>query len=170
MNRLLWEARRMQWRLGTPGLLAAVLVVAVIAIVLFEIVPTARDIATREGDLDTRTAKLTEPPPPTPDEAVGPANADQRFFIFLHSFHAIAQKNGLSIPQVSYEPPKDEGALKRYAVSTTFSSTWPQLRGFIADLRRLPGARCQRLAVSRPDIGATQLEVRLQCSFVVEGA
>ncbi|QYD69726.1 hypothetical protein KZJ38_05030 [Paraburkholderia edwinii] len=170
MNRLLWEARRMQWRLGTPGLLAAVLVGAVIAIAVFEIVPTARDIATREHELDTRTAKLAEPPPPTPDEAVGPASPDQRFFVFLHSFHAIALKNGISIPQVSYEPPKEDGALRRYAVTASFASTYLQLRSFFADLRRLPGVRCQRVAVSRPDIGATQLDVRIQCSFLVEGA
>lgn len=170
MNRLIWEAKRMQWRLGTTGLLAAILVGAVIAIALFEIVPTARDIATREHELETRAAKLTEPPPPVPDEAAGPASADQRFFVFLHSFHAIALKNGVSLPQVSYEPAKEEGALRRYAVSASFTSTYLQLRGFFADLRRLPGARCQRIAVSRPDIGATQLEVRIQCSFLVEGA
>jgi hypothetical protein len=170
MNRILWEARRAQWRLGTPGLLAAVIVAVVMSIILLEIVPTKRDIETRQHELETRSVKLLEPPPPTPDEAVGPVSADQRFFVFLHSFHAIAAKNGVSIPQVSYEPPKDEGALRRYAVTGTFSTTYPQLRNFIADLRRLPGARCQRVAVSRPNIGVTQLEVRIQCSFLVEGA
>jgi len=170
MNRLIWEARRMQWRLATPGLLAVVLIGVVVAIALFEIVPTARDIGTREHELDARAAKLSDAPPPTPDEAVGPASADQRFFVFLHSFHAIALKNGISIPQVSYEPAREEGALRRYAVTAAFTSTYLQLRGFFGDLRRLPGARCQRVAVTRPDIGATQLEVRIQCAFLVEGA
>jgi hypothetical protein len=170
MNRLWWEARRGQWRLGTTGVLAALVLVAALAVALLEIVPTGRDIAARRLDLDARAAKLVGAPPPMPDEAVEPANPDQRFFIFLHGFHAIALKNGVQIPQVTYEPSKEDGALRRYAVSGTFTSTYLQLRSFVADLRRLPGARCQRVAASRPDIGATQLEVRIQCSFFVGGA
>ncbi|CCD36063.1 unnamed protein product [Candidatus Paraburkholderia kirkii UZHbot1] len=154
------------------GLLALLIVGAAAVIALVEILPLRRDIAARETNLGAREAKLKQPPPPSPDEAVAPGNAEQRYFVFLHSLQAIAAKNGISIPQISYQraAPDKDSSLRRYVVETTFASPHLQLRGFIRDLRTLPGVRCERLTVSRPNIGATQVEVRLQCSFLVEAA
>jgi hypothetical protein len=170
MNRLLWELRRAQWRLGAFGLLAMLMIGAAAVIALMQIVPLREDIATREADLNARAAKLRQPPPPSPDEAVEPESAEQRYFVFLHSLLAIAAKNQIVLPQVTYSvPAQDKGSpLRRYTVETTFNSTYPQLRGFLVEIRTLPGIRCERLTVSRPNISVTQLEVRLQCSFLVE--
>jgi hypothetical protein len=169
MNRLLWEMRRAQWRLGTIGLLAMLLIGGAAIIALVQIVPMRDDIAAREADLDARAAKLRLPPPPSPDEAVAPVSPEQRYFVFLHSLHAIAAKNAIALPQVTYSlAAQDKDAPRRYTVDTTFASTYLQLRSFLVDIRSLPGVHCERLTISRPNIGVTQLEVRLQCSFVVE--
>ncbi|SAK39974.1 hypothetical protein AWB76_00127 [Caballeronia temeraria] len=173
MNRLVWELRRAQWRLGLFGLLAVLLLGGAAVIALTEIVPLRNDIAGREADLNARAARLRQPPPPSPDEAVSPVSPEQRYFVFLHSLHAIAAKNGIVIPQITYQAAaqeKDDPSLKRYVIETTFSATYLQFRGFLRELRTLPGLRCERLTVSRPNIGVTQLEVRLQCAFLVEAA
>jgi hypothetical protein len=172
MNRPLWELRRAQWRLGTFGLLAMLLLVGAAVIALVEIVPLRRDIAAREADLDARTARLTQPPPPSPDLAVAPDSPEQRYFVFLHGLHAIAAKHGLTIPQITYQlaAQDKDSPLRRYVVETAFTSRYLQLRGFLADLRTLPGVRCERLTISRPNIGVTELDVRLQCAFLVEAS
>ncbi len=138
---------------------------------MVEIVPLACDIAERESDLDACTAKLRQPPP-SPDEAVGPVSPDQPYFVFLHSLHAIAAKNGIAIPQISYrlaEPDKGS-TMRRYFIETTFTTRYEQFRGFIFELRTLPGIRCEKLSVSQPNIAETKVEVRLQCAFLVEAA
>lgn len=172
MNRWRWELQRAQWRLGTFGLLALLLVGGAAVIALVEALPLRSDIAARETDLDARAAKLTQPPPPSPDQALAPVSAEQRYFVFLHSLHAIAARNGVAIPQISYQlaAQDKDSTLRRYIVDTTFTSSYPQLRGFLAELRPLPGVRCERLTISRPNIGETQLEVRLQCAFLVEAS
>ena len=170
MNRLLWELRRARWRSGTFGLLALLLIGSAGIIALVQILPLREDIATREANLDARAAKLTQPPPPSPDEAVAPVSAEQRYFVFLHSLHAIAAKNGVTIPQITYQlaPQDGKSPLRRYVLDTSFTSTYLQLRAFIFELRTLPGIRCERLTASRPNIGVTQLDVRMQSSFLVE--
>jgi hypothetical protein len=170
MNRLLWEVRRAQWRLGTFGLLAMLLIGAAGVIALVQILPLHQDIAAREIDLDARATKLRQPPPPLPDEAVAPVSAEQRYFVFLHSLHAIAAKNNIPLPQITYSlaAPDKDATLRRYSVEATFTSTYLQLRDFLREMRALPGLRFERLTISRPNISVTQLEVRLQCSFLVE--
>jgi hypothetical protein len=171
MNRLVWELRRAQWRLGAFGLLAVLLIAGAAIVALTDILPLHRDIAQREADLNARAVHLTQPPPPSPDEAVAPVSPEERYFVFLHSLHAIAAKNGIAIPQITYQlaaQEKDDPSLRRYVVETTFSATYLQFRGFMHELRTLPGLRCERLSLSRPNIGVTQLEVRLQCAFLVE--
>jgi hypothetical protein len=172
MTRWLWELRRARWRLGTFGLLAMLMIVGAGIIALVQIMPLHADIASREADLNARAAKLKQPPPPSPDEATSPMNAEQRYFIFLHSLHAIAAKNGIALPQISYSlaPQDKDSPLRRYIVETNFTSGYLQLRAFLFEIRTLPGIRCERLAISRPNIGVTQLEVRLQCSFIVEAS
>ncbi|WP_144109484.1 hypothetical protein [Paraburkholderia sp. BCC1886] len=171
MNRGLWELRRLRWRLGNFGLLAALMIVVAATIALLEIRPMQRDLETRRESLAVREARLVQPPPPVPDDIVANGNPDQRFGIFLHSFHAMAAKSGLSIPQVVYQSPQqDDPAVRRYLVESTFSSDYLRLRAFIATLRHLDGVRIERLSITRPNIGATQLEVRIQCSYLVEVA
>ncbi|SAK75351.1 hypothetical protein AWB75_04239 [Caballeronia catudaia] len=172
MSRLLWELRRAQWRLGIFGVLAVLLFGASAVIALVQMLPLRADIAAREADLDARAATLKQPPPPSPDEAVAPVSAEQRYFIFLHSLHAIAAKNDIALPQITYQSAAQDkdSPLKRYVVETNFTSTYMQFRVFISELRTMPGLRCERLAISRPNIGTTQLEVRLQCSFLVEAS
>ncbi|WP_250450621.1 hypothetical protein [Caballeronia sp. ATUFL_M2_KS44] len=170
MNRRAWELRRLQWRLGTFGLIALLLIGGAAMIALAEIVPLRRDIAARTADLDARAAKLTQPPPSSPDEAVAPVSAEERYLVFLHSMHAIAAKYGLTIPQVTYQlaAQDKDSPLRRYVIETTFTSRYLPLRNFVFELRTLPGIRWERVTMSRPNIGATELEVRLQCAFVVE--
>ncbi|WP_175939718.1 hypothetical protein [Caballeronia sp. BCC1704] len=172
MNRWLWELRRLQWRLGTFGLIALLLLGGAAMIALADILPLRRDIAAREADLNARAARLTQPPPSSPDEAVAPVSAEQRYFVFLHSMHAIAARNGLSIPQVTYQlsAQDKESSLRRYVVEATFTSRYLPLRDFVFEMRTLPGIRWERVTISRPNIGATDLEVRLQCAFVVEAS
>lgn len=171
MNRAAWELRRGMWRLGKLGALGLLLLGVALVIALVEIVPLRNDIARRQVDLDARTLALREPPPPPPDEASGPSNANQRFFRFLHSFHAIAASNGLAIPQVSYGTTVEPGStVQRYLIETSFQSSYPQLSGFIRELRRLPGTHCEHVSAARPNIGATRLDIRMQCVFAVESA
>ncbi|SAK47302.1 hypothetical protein [Caballeronia ptereochthonis] len=171
MSRWTWELRRAQWRLGIFGVLAVLIALGAAIIALVDIVPLRADITARRHGLDARAASLKQPPPPAADEAVAPVSADQRYFVFLHSLHAIAAKNGMIIPQISYQVATErDSSVKRYLVEGSFQATYPQLRGFIGALRRLPGTRCERLTMTRADIGATQLEVRLQCAFLVEAA
>jgi hypothetical protein len=172
MNRGLWEMRRAQWRLGTIGLLALLLMGGAAVMMLVDVMPLRHDIAAREADLDTRAARLTQPPPPSPDQALADESPEQRYFVFLHSLHAIAAKNGVTLPQITYQlaAQDKDSPLRRYVVETTFTSRYLQLRSFISELRTLPGVRCERLTVSRPNIGATDLEVRLQCAFLVKAS
>lgn len=172
MSRLVWELRRAQWRLGIVGALAILLIGAAAVIALVQILPLHNDIAAREADLDARAAKLKLPPPPSPDQAVAPFSAEQRYFIFLHSLHAIAAKNGISLPQITYQlaAPDKDSSLKRYVVETTFAATYLQFRVFLSELRTMPGLRCERLTIARPNIGVTQLDVHLQCAFLVEAS
>lgn len=171
MNRWLWELQRARWRLGNFGLLALVLLAVAVSVVLMEILPLRRDLEARRHELDARGLKVSQPPAPKPDEALSPVSADQRFYIFLHSFHAIAAKSGLNIPQITYQiAAQNETSVRRYLVEGTFATDYAQLRGFVVELRHLNGVRIERIAITRPNIGATQLEVRLQCSFLVEVA
>ncbi|MDR0182585.1 hypothetical protein [Lysobacter arvi] len=169
MNRTVWQLQRARWRLGTIGVLAVVVLLFAVVVALVEIAPLQRDIAHRRADLEQRSAVIAHPPPPQPEQATDPGSADDRFSVFLHSFHAIAKKNGLDIPQVVYQPAgADAAPVRRYLLEATFNTTYPQFRVFLQDLRRLPGVRVEHLAVSRGDIGSTQLEIRMQCSFLVE--
>ena len=90
--------------------------------------------------------------------------------MFLHSLHAIAAKNGVVLPQITYQLAAEEkgSPLQRYVVDMTFTSPYLQVRGYIHDLRTVPGFRCERLTLSRPNIAETQLEVHMQCSILVE--
>lgn len=169
MTRWLWELRRARWRFGTFGWLALLLMVAATGVVVMEILPMRADLARRGEDLSRREAELKHAPTPAPDVVGGGMNADQRFSVFLHSFHAIASKHGLSIPQVTYQmATEDEASLRRYLVEATFTGAYLPVRMFVSDLRLLRGVRIERVSLSRTGIDKTQLDVRLKCSFLVE--
>ncbi|HEY5804435.1 MAG TPA: hypothetical protein VIT90_12145 [Lysobacter sp.] len=169
MNRIEWELRRGLWRLGTLGRVSIAVLAITVVIAWVEVWPMQRDLAQRRARLDDRVAAVVEPPPPLPEAARDKASADQKFSIFLHSFHAIAARRGLAIPSAVYQAaPSDSNRLRRYLVEASFNSDYQQFRGFIADLRQLPGVRIEHVTLSRQDIGQTRLAVRLQCSFLVE--
>jgi hypothetical protein len=171
MKRFEWELRRGLWRLGNLGRLAVAVFVIAAVVVCVEVWPLQRDLAQRRELLDARLAAMVHAPPPTPEEALDKASADQRFSAFLHSFHAIAAHHGLTIPSAVYQAePGDGSRLRRYLVEASFNSDYRQFRGFTADLRQLPGVRIELLTLSRQDIGQTQLAIRIQCSLLVEVA
>lgn len=169
MTRWLWELRRARWRFGTFGWLALLLMAVAAGVVVMEVLPMRADLARRAEELAAREAKLAHAPTPAPDVAGKAMNADQRFSVFLHSFHAIASKHGLSIPQVTYQAvAEDEASLRRYLVEGTFTGAYLPIRTFVADLRLLRGVRVERVSISRTGIDKTQLDVRIKCSYLVE--
>ncbi|MFC3816167.1 hypothetical protein [Lysobacter sp. GCM10012299] len=169
MKRIEWELRRASWRLGNLGRLAVVVLVIAGVIAWVEVRPLQVDLAKRGEQLDARTVAMAHAPPPLPEAALDKASADQRFSVFLHSFHAIAARHGLVIPSAVYQAePSDGTRLRRYLVEASFNSDYRQFRAFTADLRQLPGVRIEHLTLSRQDIGQTQLAIRIQCSLLVE--
>lgn len=169
MKRLEWELRRGLWRLGNLGRLAVVVIAIAAVIVWVKVLPLKRDLTTRNQQLEARIAAIAHAPPPTPQTAFDKASADQRFSVFLHSFHAIAARHGLPIPSAVYQAvPSDGSRLRRYLVVASFKSDYRQFRAFTADLRQLQGVRIENLTLSRQDIGQTQLAIRIRCSLLVE--
>lgn len=169
MTRWIWELRRARWRFGTFGWLALLLMAVAAGVAALEILPMRADLARRTEELAAREARLAHAPTPDPDVADRTMNADQRFSVFLHSFHAIAGKHGLSVPQVTYQTvAEDEASLRRYLVEGTFTGAYLPIRMFVSDLRLLRGVRIERVTLSRTGIDKTQLDVRIKCSFLVE--
>jgi len=169
VTRWIWELRRARWRFGTFGWLALLLMMMAAGVAVSEILPMRADLARRTAELSTREAQLVHAPPPAPDVVGRAMTADQRFSVFLHSFHAIAGQHGLSVPQVTYQAvAEDEASLRRYLVEGTFTGSYLQVRTFVADLRLLRGVRIERVTLSRTGIDKTQLDARIKCSFLVE--
>lgn len=168
MNKLVWSIKRWQWRLGTLGMLAVLLAFVAIVIAFAEIIPLHKDLAKREQQLQQQRLTLERPPLAT-EVAGDAAGGELRFTRFLGDFYALAARDGIELPQVEYQvQSEDEGRLQRHLVRVPIKSSYPVVRSFLGELRRMRGVRLDTISMSRDDIAQTTLDIDLRFSYLVE--
>jgi Tfp pilus assembly protein PilO len=86
---------------------------------------------------------------------------------WLGHIHTAAARNGLVLESGEYRLVRPRDArLVRYQVMLPVRGTYPQLRGFVAEvLEQVPAAGLEDLVIKRDAIGNPELDVRLK--FVI---
>lgn len=83
---------------------------------------------------------------------------------WLAVLNTAASRNGLLLENGEYAlvAPQAGERLARYEMSLPVKGTWPQLRGFVADLLdRIPAAALQDVTIERESVGAPRVEAKL---------
>jgi Tfp pilus assembly protein PilO len=176
-----WLARREASRLKVRGIVGAALLALGIGLWLAVVRPTALEIdAVRAEVADLRT-RLRSGGDDGGRAVPGDAAQLENFYGFfprtdslpdwLGHIHNAAMDNGLVLESGEYrlQQPKD-ARLARYQVMLPVRGTYPQLRGFVADvLERVPAAGLEDVVVKRDAIGNPTLDAQLKFVIYLSG-
>ncbi|UXY16810.1 hypothetical protein N8I74_07265 [Chitiniphilus purpureus] len=169
-KQLTWHARQWSRHAGILGLVGGALLLGALFIQRQEVVPFERDLLEREQKLEENQRSLRQPAA-TPASAVEQAalNPPESFTEFLRRASQIAGRNRLSVLQSEYKMVSEGGGhLVRYGLQFPANGRYPDVRGFIADLEKLPGVRVEAISMSRLQIGDELLSIQMQLSYLTE--
>ncbi len=181
MNAQAWRLRAVYAlrRLGLPGALGALCLLALLAFVLLEVRPAAQRLAgfaDRMSALQRRAAEQTAPDgvPQTPDQQLlafyddFPATAE--IADVLAGVHGIAQAQQLSLDLGEYAVEKTPGArLDRVRITLPVKGGYPQLRQLVFEALRLhPSLALESLSLRRDKVSDEVLDGRIVFRLYVE--
>ncbi|GAA5783953.1 hypothetical protein GCM10007860_09000 [Chitiniphilus shinanonensis] len=170
-NQLKWHARQWSRYAGLLGVVGIALLLGALMIYRQDVVPFERDLADREQTLERNLRALRQQPVAATASAVEDQslNAPDSFTEFLRQSAQLAGKNRVSVLQSEYRVVTEaEGHLVRYGVQFPANGRYADLRGFIADLEKMPGVRVEAMSLSRLQIGDELLSIQLQLSYLTE--
>ncbi|MBI1397107.1 MAG: hypothetical protein GC151_14115 [Betaproteobacteria bacterium] len=174
-----WLLRREGARLKWRGLAGLALFAAVAGLAVTLVWPVRSDVANLKAEVAGLRARLKAQTRAGGESRAAPTRADQldTFYAFFPAtrslpdwvgqIHNAAQRNGLSLDRGDYRLQQHAGEkLLRYEVRLPVKGSYPQLRGFIAEvLHKVPAASLENVTLKRDDIHAPDLDARL--TFVI---
>lgn len=178
---LSWRLRREAATLGWRGMAGLALLGAAAILWLGAQRPDerkAQQLKADVADLRARLRSAGEAGSGPDGRALAPATrADQlaTFYAFfpvvaslpdwLAVLNTAAASNGLVLESGEYAlvAPRGEQRLARYEITLPVKGTWPQLRGFVADvMEKIPAAALEDLVLRREAVGAADVEAKLK--------
>ncbi|MCW5623151.1 MAG: hypothetical protein KIT73_00325 [Burkholderiales bacterium] len=181
LRHLGWLAQRELPRLGWRGGVGIVLVLAALGTWFGVLRPMERETAElREQVADLRMRLKAGG---GDIKTVGSPRGDslETFYAFFPTIetlpdwvgqlHTAAARNGLTLESGEYQlvVPKD-ARLMRYQITLPIRASYPQLRGFVAEvLDKIPAAGVEDVAIRRENIASPVLDVRLKLTVWLGG-
>ncbi len=176
---LWWQVRRELSRLGWPGLAGLALLAAGAVLWLGAQRPDERRAERLRSDVADLRVRLRSAGESGEDgRSRPPATRAGQLATFYEFFPAVASlpdwlavlntaaaKNGLVLESGDYAllPARGEQRLARYEMTLPLKGSWPQLRGFVAEVMdKIPAAALEDLALRREAVGAPQVEAKLK--------
>lgn len=184
MSVLVWTLRRQASRLGWRGLAGIALLVFSLGFFFATVTPAKSRIDSLRGEVDDLRGRLKSAGE-NGITGVAPTRTSQleNFYAFfptvqslpdwLGQMHTAAARNGLALETAEYQLQRQKGSrLARYQITLPVKGTYPQLRGFVADLlEKVPAAALEDIVIKREAIGNPVLEARLKVTiFLGAGA
>ncbi|MDP2833554.1 MAG: GspMb/PilO family protein [Pseudomonadota bacterium] len=154
-------------RLGWPGALGAVLLLAALATDLLVNLGLEEEVATRQAQAASRAllpaaAERQKKPITLPRE---------RAEIALPRLFAAARRHGLSLDEGRYAETGKPGESRFLRIDLPVIARYSTLRAFLAEvLDENPALLLESLELRRDDIGATELDARLRFMLNLETA
>lgn len=154
-------------RLGWPGALGAVLLLAALATDLLVNLSLEDEIATRQAEAASRALL-----PAVAERAHKPITLPrERAETALPRLFLAARHHGLSLDEGRYAETGKPGESRFLRIDLPLSASYPTLRAFLAEvLDDNPALRLESLELRRDDIAATELDARLRFVLNLETA
>jgi hypothetical protein len=178
-GRLWWQVRRELSRLGWPGLAGLALLAAAAVLWLGAQRPDENRAGQLRADVADLRARLRSAGEAGEDgRSRPPATRAAQLATFYGFFPVVgslpdwlavlntaAAKNGLVLESGDYAlvQARGEQRLARYEMTLPVKGSWPQLRGFVAEvMEQIPAAALEDLALRREAVGTEQVEAKLK--------
>lgn len=176
-----WLLRREAARLGWRGIVGIVLIVAAIGFWLAALRPMQEQgqvLREQVSELRARLRAGGESTAPVQTRS-GQLDAFYGFFPridtlpdWIGRIHVAAARNGLVLETGEYQLERQKDArLARYQITLPVKGTYPQLRGFVAEvLEKVPAAGLEDVVIKREAIGVPMLDAQLRFVVYLGGA
>lgn len=164
-------------RLGWPGAVGAALLVASLLWGLFGLWPASRDLQQLEAraaaarERVARVASGAEAPPALPGRQLASLQqnlpAQQEATAAIERIYATAAREGIALARGEYALALDpQTRLARYQILLPLRGSYPQLRSFLAAVRRqLPALVLEDIDLQRKRISDSELDGRLRMAL-----
>lgn len=164
-------------RLGRPGLAGAVLLALCLLWALFGLWPASRDLQQLEARAEAarervlRVARGVEVAPALPGRELASLQenlpAQQEATAAIERIYATAAQEGIALARGEYALALDpQTRLARYQMLLPVRGSYPQLRSFLAAVRRqLPALVLEDIDLQRKRIADSELEGRLRMAL-----
>jgi Tfp pilus assembly protein PilO len=161
-------------RLGIAGVVGIALFVFCAALYVSTLAPLAKDVQGLHSETAALQLRMSAAPP---QRSLNTAERLQNFHAFfpplqstpewLAKIEAAAQRNGLQLQSGEYKLERHaDQPLIRYQMLLPVAGSYPQIRGFLADvLETLPAASIDDIALQRDDPSQPVLHARVRLSL-----
>lgn len=182
-KRLQWIARRVQYRLGWPGMALVALLVATVCLVAVWLVPLQTEIAQLRQELEMQEAALRLHPQPqhqpvsSPEQALAQelAEFDARFPGIkqlpeeLGVLFRLAEGHGLQVVKGEYSlSEKKQGSVRRFEASVPVQGSYQSVKALVLDiLDALPNVALAELGFERGESLEAEVKTRLRLVFFI---
>lgn len=176
-----WLVRREAARLGWRGVVGIVLIIGAVGFWLLALRPMRQQgqvLHEQVTELRTRLRAGGEASAPVATRS-GQLDAFYGFFPrvdtlpdWIGRVHVAAARNGLVLETGEYQLEHGKDArLARYQITLPIKGTYPQLRGFVAEvLEKVPAAGLEDVVIKREAIGVPTLDAQLRFVVYLGGA
>lgn len=182
-KRLQWVARRVQYRLGWPGMALVALLVATVCLVAVWLVPLQTEIAQLRQELAMQETALRLHPQPqhqpvsSPEQALAQelAEFDARFPGIkqlpeeLGVLFRLAEGHGLQVVKGEYSlSEKKQGSVRRFEASVPVQGSYQSVKALVLDiLAALPNVALAELGFERGESLEAEVKTRLRLVFFI---
>ena len=180
---LQWVARRVQYRLGWPGVVLVVLLTTTVCLVAVWLVPLQTEIAQLRQELAMQEAALSlhpqsqHQPVSSPEQALAQelAEFDARFPGIkqlpeeLGVLFRLAEGHGLQVVKGEYSlSEKKQGSVRRFEASVPVQGSYQSVKALVFDiLDALPNVALVELGFERGESLEAEVKTRLRLVFFV---
>lgn len=166
MRRLQWQLMRIVDRLGVPGALSLVLLLAIVLGFLLLQWPAQQRLQQLRADTE-RSRAMMPAAPATAHDFLEVLPRQEGLLPQVQAIFDTAEGYGLVLDEVAYrkERRQDE-RLQRYHVDFALDASYPDIRAFIADvLAGVPSAALTQLSLERQDVRDAAVHARLRLTL-----
>lgn len=180
---LRWAMRRVQYRLGWPGMALAALLAATVCLVAVWLVPLQAEVAQLQQQLQAQEAALRLHPQPqrqpvsSPEQALAHelAEFDARFSGIqqlpdeLGVLFRLAEGHGLHVVKGEYSlSEKKQGSVRRFEANVPVHGSYQSVKALVLDiLDALPNVALAELGFERGEAMEDEVKTRLRLVFFI---